>query len=111
MYIHTERSPQFIIAKEWVCSSHKMGQYMKIIWLCSNTEVTEPGGQTLLTPKPTKGPEPVPSTSNPLLGLPRGHFIRGFSTKILYAFLVSPVITTLPTHSKFCYPDNTGLPT
>ena len=45
------------------------------------------------------------------LGLPRGLFLSGVPTKILYALYLSPIRATCPTHLKFFFiwsPKNTG---
>jgi len=75
--------------------------------------VVEPVISTLLMPKSARGhvcsqlnPPPILTTYIPiltlcshfLLCLARGRFPEGFSTKILYAFLVSPTLVTCTVH-------------
>jgi hypothetical protein len=77
----------------------------------NNPVVAKPYGSTLLiaSPPTEHDPGPVPTylpsiqlniTSHFLLNILCGHFPRGFPTKILSAFLVSP-ITAKPTRASY----------
>jgi hypothetical protein len=71
----------------------KLGVHLDEMYCLINSLIVELKGLTLVIIKPTieHDPEPLPSTSY-LLSHPCSHFPRDFSTKILYAFLVSPIL-------------------
>jgi hypothetical protein len=66
----------------------------------------EPQGSLPCTQGPATVPYPESDESSPHppiifhlnLGLSSGLFLQGFSTKELYAFLISPMCATGPTH-------------
>jgi hypothetical protein len=74
----------------------------------------EPKGSLPCSQEPSIGPYHEPGQSSPYhpilskihfniishlcLGFPSGHFPSGFPTKIRYAYLLSPIRATCPTH-------------